>query len=148
MAPPRQVPLAEILTAVEQRWHAVLAGQGRRLDVRGDDANLGQSAPATLAQILDVLVDNATTHGRGTVTVTTASTLGGTTIDVGDEGDGVPAPAKTFAEQARCGPAEHGLGMPLARSLAEAAGGRLVVKHRGPKPVIGVILPAPAAVQH
>jgi signal transduction histidine kinase len=35
----------------------------------------------------------------------------------------------------------HGLGLRLAQSLAEAAGGRLVLKSSGPGPVVAVILP-------
>jgi signal transduction histidine kinase len=35
----------------------------------------------------------------------------------------------------------HGLGLRLAQSLAEAAGGRLVLKSAGPGPVVAVILP-------
>ena len=35
----------------------------------------------------------------------------------------------------------HGLGLRLAESLAEAAGGRLVLKSSGPGPLVAVILP-------
>jgi signal transduction histidine kinase len=139
--PGRLVPLADILTPLEQRWHTHLAKHGRRLQVVVDDGTGGQPVPATVSQILDVLVDNASTHGRGTVTITTAATLGGTTIEVGDEGDGLPAETPRVDHGAVLPPSDHGLGLPLARSLAEVAGGRLVIKRRGPNPVIAVVLP-------
>jgi signal transduction histidine kinase len=144
MLPGRQVRLADILTPLEQRWHARLARDGRRLHVLVDDSTSEQPAPATLAQILDVLVDNATIHGRGTVTVTTTATRGSTTIDIQDEGAGMPAVGPGEDLKVGSEPAVHGVGMRLARSLAEAAGGRLVVKHRGPNPVVAVVLPEPA----
>jgi signal transduction histidine kinase len=136
--------LDDILTPLEQRWHARLAKDGRRLHVLVDDTTSVQSAPATLGQILDVLVDNATTHGRGTVTVTTTANRGSTSIDVEDEGAGLPTVPPGGDVRLGSDPTVHGLGMRLARSLAEAAGGRLIVRRRGPNPVIAVVLPAHA----
>jgi signal transduction histidine kinase len=40
-------------------------------------------------QIIDVLIGNALTHGRGVVTVSVHAAGGGVAIEVADEGDGV-----------------------------------------------------------
>jgi signal transduction histidine kinase len=136
--PVRQAPLGDILDSLEQRWHPVLAQRGRPLRVETQDLTSTRGVPAALAQILDILVDNAATHGRGSVGVTAAPAAGGMTIDVTDEGEGLLAGKPDLRDDGAGG---HGIGLPLARSLAEAAGGRLVVKRIGAHPVVAVILP-------
>ena len=138
----RRVPLGNILEPLEQRWHPILAEQGRRLHVRVAHTSIAQwPAPATLAQILDILVDNATTHGQGTVEVAADNGVGCISIDVTDEGGGISAlpESATLAHDGRRD--SHGLGLPLARSLAESAGGALLLKRPGPRPVIAVLVP-------
>jgi signal transduction histidine kinase len=87
-----------------------------------------------------VLVDNATTHGAGTVAVTVREATDAVAIDVADEGSGVHEPASTlFARRAdqRDG---HGIGLALARRLAEAENGRLELARATP-PVFTLLLP-------
>ena len=137
VAGPR-VPLGGILAPLEQRWRPVLAGQGRRLNVLIDEPTAQQAAPASLAQILEVLVENANTHGEGTVEVAARTGPGLVSVEVTDEGGGMlRLPEPSYRAQ----PGGHGLGLPLARSIAIAAGGALVLKHPGPHPVIAVIVP-------
>jgi signal transduction histidine kinase len=128
------------------------------LDVRHQGSVAVRRGPATLGQILDILVDNATTHGGGSVEVAASIVSGGISIGVHDEGDGmiqlptlvpaeVSATSGSSAESTEGGRAgangdgSHGLGLRLAQSLAEAAGGRLVLKSSGPGPLVAVILP-------
>jgi signal transduction histidine kinase len=141
----RSVPVADILGDLERRWHPTLAARGRRFEVRIDGPVAQRRAPATLGQILDILVDNAATHGRGTVEIAARAVSGGISIGVHDEGDGVAATGPPLASAGNGRPSEdgHGLGLGLAQSLVEAAGGRLVLRaspsDRGP--VVAVILP-------
>jgi signal transduction histidine kinase len=139
-APSQQVPLADILTPFELRWHPVLAEQGRRLNVVADDSLRPRLAPSCLAQILDILVDNATIHGRGTVGVAAESKSGWVSVGVEDEGGGMAALPDGLPVGAAAAN-RHGLGLRLARSLAEAAGGRLVLTRPGPRPMLTVLLP-------
>lgn len=60
------------MNEIERRWHGRLAGEGRRLLLTLEPEVTAINAPGSLvAQILDVLIDNALRHGRGTVTLTT-----------------------------------------------------------------------------
>ena len=100
-------------------------------------------APKTaVLQILDVLVGNALMHGAGSVTVTARRIGAGVAIDVHDEGTGFDAAAVAGRSDPGVG---HGLS--LARSLAQLAGGSLVL---GPE--VRLLLPAsrsaPAPVVH
>jgi signal transduction histidine kinase len=137
--PERQTSVPQMLASLEQRWRPRLAERGRRLYVVGDEVPKGRQAPATLEQILDILIDNAATHGRGTVEVTALMLSDGISVEVVDEGDGVSAIPAAPAEPNGASP--HGLGLPLARSLVEATGGRLVLRPSGTHSAIAVILP-------
>jgi len=136
-----RIELGEILAPLEQRWHPVLAQRGRRLRVVADESILTSSAPASLAQILDILLDNATSHGRGTVDVSAEAAPDWVRVEVQDEGDGIlalPEPTLSATRPRRDG---HGIGLPLARSLAEGAGGTLVLRRPGRHGVIAVVVP-------
>ena len=98
------------------------------------------ASPAAVRQVLAVLVDNATVHGRGTVTVATREASGAVAVDVSDAGPGVQeAPAHLFTQRADRQDG-HGLGLALARRLAEAEQGRLDLTRAAP-PVFTLLLP-------
>ncbi|HEY0543499.1 MAG TPA: HAMP domain-containing sensor histidine kinase [Actinoallomurus sp.] len=88
-------------------------------------------------QILHVLLDNAVTHGRPPIIVSATDLGSGLVIDVTDGGPGVPDGVDVF--QAPKG--GHGIGLPLARSLAEAEGGRLILRRSSP-PTFSLLLPS------
>jgi len=86
-------------------------------------------------RVMDNLIDNATRHSpAGTaVRLTGAPTNGGWSIEVRDEGPGIPASARTtlFERFARADGARArdgggaGLGLALSRAIAESHGGSL-----------------------
>jgi signal transduction histidine kinase len=136
------IDIDALLGELSPEWGARLALHGRDLDVRiQPGAPDAEASTAAVRQILAVLVDNATMHGRGTVTVSVREAAGTVAIDVCDEGPGVrEAESDLFARRAdrRDG---HGIGLALARRLAEAEQGRLDLARPSP-PVFTLLLPA------
>lgn len=123
--------LPALLAEVERGWHGLLAAKGRRLRIIADDAPSPRASAAAIRQILAVLLDNAVTHGDGTVTVTARDAGRTLAVDVSDEGRGVDPGFDPFARR-REPAAGRGIGLALARSLAEAEGGRLWLSRPSP----------------
>jgi signal transduction histidine kinase len=91
---------------------------------------------SAVRQIVNVLVDNAVTHGKAPIAVSAVDVGQGVAIEVSDQGAGIPDGDDVFRS-----PADgHGIGLALARSLAEAEGGRLVLRRPSP-PVFSLLLP-------
>jgi signal transduction histidine kinase len=128
-----------LLNEVRQGWHDLLAQQGRALRIAVREAPAPRAAAAAVRQILAVLLDNAVTHGRGTVTVTARDAGHAFAIDVTDGGPGVDGDLDLFA-RGHSSTDSHGIGLALARSLAEAEGGRLRLTTPSP-PTFTLLLP-------
>ena len=138
--------IRSVITELAPDWSARLTAQGRNLQVVVDTyAPRGLASTAAVRQILTVLVDNAITHGSGTVVVVVRDATGAVAVDVYDHGIGISAPeAKLFARRSE-GAAGHGIGLALARRLAEAEGGRLRLTRPSP-PTFSLLLPASLAL--
>lgn len=159
-ADPQRAPIdvGALVTAESTGWRRDAARLDRQVHTRvAEGLPLVRVAPAAVRQILDVLVSNAFVHGEGLVTVEAAETPGGVTVDVTDQGQGVEGVPETVFRRreepsgrrrgsngspsgTRLQP-RHGIGLPLARSLAEAEGGRLILRHTGPNPRFTLLLP-------
>ncbi|MEN3307053.1 MAG: hypothetical protein V7603_3255 [Micromonosporaceae bacterium] len=133
--------VAGLLDEVRDRWHGPFADEGRRLTLTPlPELPPVTASAAAVRQIVDVLLDNALRHGSGTATVAVTDVGTGVSIEVGDEGPGIADPEQAFVRRGH-GPG-HGIGLALARTLAEAEGGRLVVRRAAPAPVLSLLLPA------
>ncbi|MEU3713701.1 sensor histidine kinase [Streptomyces catenulae] len=104
---------------------------GPAVTVTGPDtAATGVSGPL-LERIVGPLVDNALRYARTAVGIRVGRADGTTTVEVTDDGPGVPPAfaAELFRPGSRADPADGhggaGLGLPLARRLARAAGGEV-----------------------
>ncbi|GAB1514017.1 sensor histidine kinase [Actinophytocola sp. KF-1] len=129
-----------LLTEIEHDWHGLLAEHGRalRVDVRSDVGRYAVAA-AVLRQIVTVLLDNALRHGQGAVSVTARDAGDTVAVDVTDEGPGVEPDSNPFHAPGNAPPG-HGLGLALARRLAEGEGGRLRLARPSP-PTFTLLLP-------
>ncbi|MFE9067047.1 sensor histidine kinase [Streptomyces violaceusniger] len=124
---------AEVVEGAERRWHGAFAAEGRRLDFGVERGSGGPRIPdRTAEQILDVLLDNALRHGRGTVEVTVREMGVAVAVDVSDEGSLTLDRRSVFERGATTSRAGSGIGLTLAREMAEAAGGRLTLARTAP----------------
>ncbi|MEU5264461.1 HAMP domain-containing sensor histidine kinase [Amycolatopsis sp. NPDC021455] len=135
-APRATLDLEALLDEVRQAGDALLGPRGRALRIVRQDPPPAHAAAAAVRQVLGVLLDNAATHGRGTVTVVARDAGDALAIDVADEG-----PDLGETDPFATAPSGHGIGLPLARSLAEAEGGRLRLSRPDP-PTFTLLLPA------
>jgi signal transduction histidine kinase len=109
-------------------WQPRFAAAGRSLRTIGSPAWASVDV-SVIDHVLDVLVDNSLTHGAGAVEVSTRAAGGHVEICVSDEGSLV-AGVDAFSEvRSDTG---HGIGLRLARTLAESAGGALTLRSAAP----------------
>jgi hypothetical protein len=113
-------------------WQEQIAASGRSFQIEIDPhAPIANAAPAAVRQILTVLVDNALKHGSGRVTVSARDAGEVLAIDVADAGTGAELDERQIFQR-RAETTGSGIGLALARSLAEAEGGRLHLSHVNP----------------
>jgi len=122
-----------------ERWRPSYAVAGRDIVVEAG-THLGLVDAVAVSHILDVLLDNALVHGRGPVAVQVRRVGGQLEVDVRDDGSSRPD-ADPFSEHRA--DASHGIGLRLARTLAESEGGHLALLDAGPT-VYRLTLPVPA----
>jgi signal transduction histidine kinase len=126
------VDTAAVLTALADRWEARFRDAGRRLVVEpGTISGPVRGTFVSISQVLDVLVDNGFRHGEGEVLVRARAVAGGAVIEVADGGAGIAEGASVF-ERTSEGHGDHGIGLALARRIAEAEGGRLLLASSSP----------------
>jgi len=123
---PTALDLDTLLQLIRERWNGVLAAEGRPLRIV-QDAALPPSglSPASALHILEVLVDNARRHGHGAVTITVRDAGDVLAIDVANEGPPITRDAQALFVRRSDDAAGTGIGLALARSLAESEGARL-----------------------
>lgn len=123
----RQLDIAALVDAWAQRWRPLLAkDHNRTLRVVTSARPTANVSEAVVGQVLDVLADNARRHGAGTVTVEVRVAAQHAVVRVSDEGPGVPdGMERAVFDRHVSGTGGTGVGLAVARVLAESAGGRL-----------------------
>lgn len=134
--PPGEAEPIDLGALVRERvdsWRVLGAEQGRPVVVQAADVPPVRARGAAISQSLQVLLDNALMHGRGTISVSVRPAAGGVRLCVSDEGSGVPENPEPSGASGR--------GLPLARALVEAEGGRLSIERGRPGAVVCLLFP-------
>ena len=141
-ASPERVWIDDIVAQQVVEWDPAFRRKNRKLEVAGDKNLRAYVTPGMLSQVIATLLDNAFVHGAGTVTVRTSQTPKSVVIEVRDEGKGVPSELvpRIFERSVSGKPGGTGLGLALARSIAAADGGKVVLVRPRPA-VFAVFLP-------
>ncbi|MGW1468931.1 ATP-binding protein [Streptomyces sp. NPDC002308] len=132
--------LDEVIKQQIEEWRPAYRGEGRAVVRSGRHGLRAVGTPGAVAQVLAALIENALMHGGGTVALRTRVTGNQVVVEVTDEGPGVPADlgARIF-ERSISGRNSTGIGLAVARDLAEADGGRLELLQQQP-PVFALFL--------
>lgn len=133
-------PLDEVIRQQREEWAATMRGAGRRLVIEGLGGVTAMGTPGTVSQVLATLIENSLMHGAGTVTLRVRPSGSSVVVEVQDEGQGVPAElGNRVFERTVSGRNSTGIGLAVARDLAEADGGRLELLSLKP-PVFALFL--------
>ncbi|MGI8714090.1 MAG: sensor histidine kinase [Solirubrobacteraceae bacterium] len=137
----RTADLTAAVRTLEARWHGPLAADGRPLRTSIEpERPVGAISPAVLDEILEVLMQNAQTHGTGAVNVAVRSLSHAFTIEISDQGPGFGLDAEQALD--RGSGTGHGIGLALAHSLAHAEGARLQITRSRPGPIVSLLVSA------
>jgi signal transduction histidine kinase len=142
--PHSDIPLdtARIMEEIRRQWNGPLAAQGRPLRI-----SVGEPLPASLVpdsairQILAVLVENASQHGTGPITIAVRDANDALAFDVSQDGPPIDRTPQELFVRGAADAAGTGIGLALGRSLAESFGGRLTVTSVDP-PTFTLVIPA------
>ena len=130
---PADVDLADLARSHAADWRPIYARVGRRLEARIDAPLPARVSPGGVAQALDVLLENAREHGGQAIRLTATAVDGRSVLAVEDDGPGVsPGMEHAIFERNVSTAGSTGLGLPLARALVEADGGRLILTSATP----------------
>ena len=127
-APRPEVSLDSVIAALQREWQPAFEEARRSVHVHGERGLVVKATPVALSQVLSTLFENSLVHGRGTVEVQARRSGPSVVVEVSDQGDGVPSSLAPhiFERSVSSGRGTStGLGLALARDLAESNGGRL-----------------------
>ena len=139
---PAEVSVDDVAAQQVVEWDPAFRRRNRKLEVSGEKNLTAHITPGTLSQLIATLLDNALVHGAGTVGIRTSLTPKSVVIEVRDSGRGVRADLvpKIFERNVSGKPGGTGLGLALARSIAAAEGGQVVLVRPRPA-VFAIFLP-------
>ncbi len=129
------VDLADAAASAVGRWRRLFVEQNRALGFSAPpEAVLATTAPRPMLQVIDVLIENALSHGSGDAQVRVAVVGDRGVIYVGDAGELDPSVADKIFDRAfrSATSAGSGIGLALARTIVDAIEGRLTVESTKP----------------
>lgn len=139
--------LSALIHDTVSRWQPEAKTRLRRIETDDGGPVPVQLPPGPIAQVLDVLIENALVHGQGTVQVTTASPDGYLQVQVRDQGErtiGVDVFHGDVGPSPEASRSVEATGLPGALETAEALGGHLRVEP-DPQTTFSLMLPKPSS---
>lgn len=144
---PRLSSIDDIIAQQLTEWEPAFRAVDRRLEVTGEKGLQAFVTAGGVSQVVATLLENALTHGDGTVSIRTSQTPRSVVIEVKDEGKGIPSDlVHRIFERSVSGAGGTGLGLALAKSVASSDGGQLVLVRARPA-TFAVIFPQPVIEQ-
>lgn len=148
---PEPLYIDDLVSDCVRATRVLADGRGLSVEVTGSSDQTFFGDNMLLRQLIGNLLDNAIRHARRRVTVAVTARADAITIAVTNDGAAIPADlrARIFERFVRLDPQSNGggLGLPIARWIAEAHGGQLELEE---STVAGttfvVILPTPGRV--
>jgi signal transduction histidine kinase len=139
---PSLLAIDDVIAQQVIEWDPAFRRANRKLEVAGEKGLSAYVTAGALSQVIATLLDNALVHGAGTVTIRTSRTPKSVVVEVRDEGKGVPHELvpRIFERNVSGRPGGTGLGLALARDVATADGGNVVLVRPRPA-VFAVFLP-------
>jgi signal transduction histidine kinase len=133
---PSLASVDDIVAQQVVEWDPAFRRVSRKLEVIGEKSLYAYVTPGSASQVIATLLDNALVHGAGSVTIRTSQTPRSVVIEVRDEGKGVPQELvpRIFERSVSGDPGGTGLGLSLARTVAAAEGGQVVLVR--PRPAV------------
>lgn len=132
--------LDEVVKQQVEEWKPACRNEHRAIVRSGASPLRAVGTPGAVAQVLATLIENSLMHGAGTVSLRTRVTGNQVVVEVADQGPGVdPELGSRVFERTVSGHNSTGLGLAVARDLAEADGGRLELLQQHP-PVFALFL--------
>jgi signal transduction histidine kinase len=133
---PALASVDDIVAQQVVEWDPAFRHKNRKLEVVGEKGLEAYVTPGAAAQVIATLLDNALVHGAGAVTIRTSQTPKSVVVEVRDEGKGVPVELvpRIFERSVSGAPGGTGLGLALARTMAAADGGQVVLVR--PRPAV------------
>ena len=129
------VQVLEVFNTELEEWEEQFKSADRKLVFTDEAAQLVLAEEGKLTQILAILIENSLKYGAGTTTVKarSAGRSRAILIDVSDEGEGIEAEiAEEVFDQGFSGHGSSGIGLALAKDLAQSMGARLELTQRKP----------------
>lgn len=130
--PPTTISLDSVIAALQREWQPAFEEARRSVRVGGERGLLVVASRSGVSQILSTLFENTLAHGSGTVQVIARRSGPSVVVEVSDRGAGVDPQIAPHIFKRRVSTGGTGLGLALARDLAQANGGRLELRSTQP----------------
>lgn len=127
-----EVDLGALATEAVERWRPLVESGGRSIEVRVPVPVTARTAAGPVSQVLDVLVENASSHGEGNIRVSVLEREHVVLVLVSDQGTrGMDREVFSRGVRGQSSPG-HGLGLTIAAELAASLGGYLALAEGTP----------------